>query len=189
MASLKGRGLYSPQENTFRTVGQRIDGLDLIASTSQYLGRTSGAREKLLRVARISAYSSISVSQACAESNIARRSIYRYAWRVADGLNTDRRRLIASLVPDTEPPAEGNMDYRAYFVGDGGRFVDAHDIEAESDVEAIALAFEFFTVRPIELWCGDRFVHRFGVLPVAQLASEIPLRDSEGSWRSQAKTA
>jgi hypothetical protein len=52
-------------------------------------------------------------------------------------------------------------DYRVYFVGPGGLFDGAKDIECYSDAEAIEKAQEFMDGRDIELWERGRFIRKF----------------------------
>lgn len=88
--AMKGRSLYSPTLNTFEAASDD-SGVGLIAATARYLGRESMARQRLLRVTRIAAYVDESLVRVCAESGVARRSLYRYASRVAAAINHDRR--------------------------------------------------------------------------------------------------
>jgi hypothetical protein len=56
-------------------------------------------------------------------------------------------------------------DYRAYFVGNDGHFVDVQAIVSESDSAAIEQAKGFLGDRPIEMWCGERLVIRLNGKP------------------------
>jgi hypothetical protein len=51
-------------------------------------------------------------------------------------------------------------EYRAYFVGRDGYFVDCEQLVCADDVEAIEKAKRLVEADDIELWCGERLVIR-----------------------------
>jgi len=52
------------------------------------------------------------------------------------------------------------MDYRAYFVGDDGRFMGVEEMRCADDEEATVQAAKLLADRDIELWQLARFVTR-----------------------------
>ena len=52
------------------------------------------------------------------------------------------------------------MDYRVYFVGTDGHFINREDISAESDEAAVAQAHSLARGQAIEVWQGNRMVTR-----------------------------
>ena len=51
-------------------------------------------------------------------------------------------------------------EYRAYFVGRDGHFVDCEQLVCADDVEAIEKAKRLVDANDIELWCGERLIIR-----------------------------
>ena len=49
-------------------------------------------------------------------------------------------------------------EYKVYFVGSIGQFMDREDLECADDAAAIARATEIACGIEAELWCGDRHV-------------------------------
>jgi hypothetical protein len=53
-------------------------------------------------------------------------------------------------------------NYRIYFIGVNGRFVDVHAmVECASDQEAIEISKQLAAGRDFELWNRSRFIARF----------------------------
>jgi hypothetical protein len=51
-------------------------------------------------------------------------------------------------------------EYRAYFLGVDDHITDYKGLVCRDDDEAIEKARELVDARPVELWCGGRFVIR-----------------------------
>ena len=51
-------------------------------------------------------------------------------------------------------------DYRAFSVGDDGRFNGSRAFFCENDKDAIVWAKQIFSDQPVELRCGERVVKR-----------------------------
>ncbi|PDT75092.1 hypothetical protein [Bradyrhizobium sp. C9] len=52
-------------------------------------------------------------------------------------------------------------EYRAYFMSPDGKIIGGRAFILENDRDAITLAEHLVGTAPIELWCGNRMVHRF----------------------------
>jgi hypothetical protein len=51
-------------------------------------------------------------------------------------------------------------DYRAYTVGDDGHIVASRGFRCDNDRDAIEWAKQLMDARALELWSGERLVHR-----------------------------
>jgi hypothetical protein len=66
-----------------------------------------------------------------------------------------------SLAAPLSRPREGGMaEYRAFPVGNDGRFIGFEPLFCESDDEAVATAKRLAQGHDAELWCGPRLVAR-----------------------------
>ena len=57
------------------------------------------------------------------------------------------------------------LQYRAYFIGSDGHFIDAKDIPCKDDETATAAAKQLVDGHEIELWHGNRKVAAFHAKP------------------------
>ncbi len=57
------------------------------------------------------------------------------------------------------------MNYRIYFVGADGHFINREDVDAESDKAAIAAARALSKGQAIEVWQRDRLVTKVDARP------------------------
>lgn len=62
--------------------------------------------------------------------------------------------------------------YRAYFIGQDGRFLKANDIVRDDDAAAIIAARTLIGKHAIELWEHDRRIVQFDAFPAADAALE-----------------
>jgi hypothetical protein len=56
-------------------------------------------------------------------------------------------------------------EYRAYFIGSDGHFIDAKHIPCDNDETATAAAEQLVNGHEIELWHGNRKVAAFNAKP------------------------
>jgi hypothetical protein len=75
------------------------------------------------------------------------------------------------------PAARGAQmsDYRVYFIGDDGHFVNAIQLDCPKDIAAIESAKQFINGHDIELWQQDRIIAKFERKPGGQWRKVSPL--------------
>ena len=67
---------------------------------------------------------------------------------------------LSHTAPLSRPPEGGMAEYRAFPVGNDGRFIGFEPLYCESDDEAVAKAERLADGHDVELWCGPRLVAR-----------------------------
>jgi hypothetical protein len=67
---------------------------------------------------------------------------------------------LSHTAPLSRPPEGGMAEYRAFPVGNDGRFIGFEPLYCESDDEAVAKATRLAEGHDVELWCGPRLVSR-----------------------------
>lgn len=79
------------------------------------------------------------------------------------------------------------MDYRAYFVGPDGHFINRKDIDAASDEAAVAAVQKLAKGQAIEVWRGERLVTKIDASPGSKTPGNLFKLFRAGAKRGTSK--